>query len=767
MTPFELTQVYIAALTGDANTVCDWRVINDRDKACSGRNIRGTLSEVYNTLQGYNQQGWGVFMCINPMDGQGQSLPNVAYIRTHIADLDDTLLADAAYSRAVSSQIPPHFAVQSSTGKYHLYWLMEHYTGNDFYSTIQRKLAQVFDGDRTVTDATRVLRVPGFYHCKGEPQYVTCWSIGGHAKYQWQQMEGFLAHVNVFEATSTRKELGDEKLSAPSLTILQAALNMIDPNNLSYDEWVAVSAAFKQAGWNHADEATLMGIWANWCAQYAENNHGENNKLWGALKDTQVGWRKFRHLTAVDAYMNYGVNEDGSLKLTPPPRTEVKPTLELPPKPAYPPVMGPADKADYFKDCFFIEKFGKILTPSGIYMDANRFNGSYGGYEFLLGDMSNRKTDEPWKAALRSTDWSIPVVNHVRFLPLEKPFGIVTDRRGRKGVNTYTPVIPDMYEGDVSLFIKHVQNLIGSPADVKIWCDYMAHIIKFPGYKVPWAPLLQSGEGAGKTVFFEVLQHALGEMYIYKPKAQELPSSGSKFNAWMREKLAIVVDEIKTDEKRELVEILKPLISDALVEVQSKGVDQDMEDNVANWVFFSNFPDAIPINENSRRFAVFYSPIQTNRHMTKAGMGKEYFDRLFNWLHNEGGLQKITYWFMNYPIERGDLPVRAPWTSSHQKALKISRTPLQILLDDKIRAGERGFRNGFVSLTAFTKAVANSNMRHKPAEYVLRETLEKLDYVEIGDTPYPIMSEDISLPSTIYSKNEDADPADYERLQNS
>src|SRR5688572_6913515 len=106
-----LAYAYITALTGDANTVMDWRVINDRDKGDQGRNLRGSLLEVLPELESYNTAGWGVFVCINAMkDGGRKTLDNVDYIRTHVVDLDDKLTAHAAYQRAISSDYPPHIA---------------------------------------------------------------------------------------------------------------------------------------------------------------------------------------------------------------------------------------------------------------------------------------------------------------------------------------------------------------------------------------------------------------------------------------------------------------------------------------------------------------------------------------------------------------------------------------------------------------------------------------------------------------------------------
>ena len=63
------------------------------------------------------------------------------------------------------------------------------------------------------------------------------------------------------------------------------------------------------------------------------------------------------------------------------------------------------------------------------------------------------------------------------------------------------------------------------------------------------------------------MTHAIGNHYTYAPNAKELGSSGSKFNGWMERKLLLIADEIKTDDRRDLIEILKPMISEETLEI--------------------------------------------------------------------------------------------------------------------------------------------------------------------------------------------------------
>src|SRR3546814_11681530 len=126
-----------------------------------------------------------------------------------------------------------------------------------------------------------------------------------------------------------------------------------------------------------------------------------------------------------------------------------------------------------------------------------------------------------------------------------------------------------------------------------------------------------------------------------------------------------------------MIEVLKPMISERTLEMQAKGLAQRKADNVANWLFFSNYRDAIPITQNSRRFAIFFSAIQSGQDALDRGMNDAYFRALYDgWLganSHKTGLKIIADYLLSYPIERGTIPMRAPETSSMADAIVESR----------------------------------------------------------------------------------------------
>jgi len=590
---------------------------------------------------------------------------------------------------------------------------------------------------------------------------VTCESLPGYGQPTTvEALEQALAHVAVLETgEGERKQLGEGN-AAPSLEWLQHALDLADPNDLDRDEWIAFTAAWKQSGWTLADEPTLRSMWDRWCERYADNDPGENGKQWRDLTSTQLDWRSLvKRVPSLHASLAFGTGQT----------VTAAPAAGTPPMPAVAPpqpldcsgeYLTHLEQAEYFKGCVSIISLGKIMTPNGEFLNASQFNQRYGGKLFII-TSEGKKTDEAWKAATRSTLWKVPVVSQTRFLPMRPPGEIITDELGRTGVNTYIPPNRPVVAGDVTPFLRHMEAIIPDAGDRDILLDWMAHIIKYPGFKIPWAPVIQSTEGIGKGIIKELMTYAVGLHYVHYPNANELADSGGKFNGWMRNKVFILADEIRVDEKRQMVEVLKPLISESLIEVQSKGVDQQMEDNPANWGFFTNYQDAIPVYRNGRRYAIFYSGLQSEAALLAVGMNDDYFRHLFQWLRADGA-SHVTHWLMQRSVSPETMPMRAPKTTSWTKALEISRTPIERTIVEAVADGVVGFKNGWVSsITAIARCREKGAIRNGIAPQTLLEIMRHMGYSEIGRADRPWILEDREERATLYALNINADVRQY------
>ena len=123
--------------------------------------FHGDFEEGQDELAGLNQAGHGVFVMVNRGDGEGRTARNVVAVRALFVDFDGTPLPP-------EWSLAPHLVVETSPGRYQVYWVTEG-VPLDRFSEMQIALAAFFDGDSAVKDLPRVMRVPGFVHWKREP----------------------------------------------------------------------------------------------------------------------------------------------------------------------------------------------------------------------------------------------------------------------------------------------------------------------------------------------------------------------------------------------------------------------------------------------------------------------------------------------------------------------------------------------------------------------------------------------------------------------
>lgn len=147
------------------------QTFGDKAKSQSlNRVFHGTLDQHADELIKLNLAGAGIFVMINEGDGipspgkaTCRSNDNVVCIRSVFCDLDG-----APLEPILQAAVQPQIIVESSPGKWHVYWLTSDTTLAEFRG-IQKALADKFNSDPAECDLARVMRLPGFYHQKGKP----------------------------------------------------------------------------------------------------------------------------------------------------------------------------------------------------------------------------------------------------------------------------------------------------------------------------------------------------------------------------------------------------------------------------------------------------------------------------------------------------------------------------------------------------------------------------------------------------------------------
>jgi hypothetical protein len=125
-------------------------------------------------LTDQNRAGSDIFIGMNPLrDGaSNRTKDNIKEVRHIYLDLDDDATAALANIRDSLDTPPPNFVLDTSPSRHQVVWKIE---GVDLEQaeSLLHSLANQFGGDSAATDATRVLRMPGFVNRKypNEPEF--------------------------------------------------------------------------------------------------------------------------------------------------------------------------------------------------------------------------------------------------------------------------------------------------------------------------------------------------------------------------------------------------------------------------------------------------------------------------------------------------------------------------------------------------------------------------------------------------------------------
>ena len=147
--------------------------------------------------------------------------------------------------------------------------------------------------------------------------------------------------------------------------------------------------------------------------------------------------------------------------------------------------------------------------------------------------------------------------------------------------------------------------------------------------------------------------------------------------------------------RREMLDDLKPLITNLEIEVEGKGVDQRMADNRANWAFCTNYKDAVLKSRGDRRYAIFFTAQQAPEDLARDGMTGSFFPNFWTWLRGDG-YAHVAWFLKHYQIPADLDPAgmchRAPETSSTNVAIEESRGGFEHDILDAAASSVAGFR---------------------------------------------------------------------------
>lgn len=139
-------------------------------------------------LMAHNEANRGIFFVVN---SGGNSDRKINKINAQFFECD-TLSLEEQLENISKFPLEPSIIVQTKKSL-HVYFLIKNGKVEKFRD-IQKKLAKHFNGDGSCINESRVMRVPGFYHCKEEPVRVKCIKFNPNLFYTQDDLERELSY---------------------------------------------------------------------------------------------------------------------------------------------------------------------------------------------------------------------------------------------------------------------------------------------------------------------------------------------------------------------------------------------------------------------------------------------------------------------------------------------------------------------------------------------------------------------------------------------
>ena len=627
------------------------------------RIITGKLDDVFQTLCQLNMKGAGIFVTVNETDGMGRKKENIKRIRSCFIEDD----SKAGITRD-DFPIRPNMVVNSSIGNYHHYFLVADMALEEF-TPIQNRFIATYQSDASVKDISRVLRLPSFYHMKGEPHLVKLVDDDSLIQpyiYTVSQLEAAFPPIDDSSPTTGLASLasGNDKV----LTAISDAGLYLEPKRNEK------GAHYIQCPWTD-DHTSDSG--KTQTTFYQKNSGGFSGfgfKCMHSHCADKTGKDLVDHLgvsteVAVDAAKTLIVNDISSLQkaisraesraeLTSQIiplilRAELEPLelglLETPIQAKIQSLEGSRPKIkdvrqllnpirtyeggsavrvipEWAQKWAYVSAFQRYIRLDTLQMyDRTSFDLING-----IKIPANSDSSKPPASAFVRDEALIESCDNLMYLPWDS--NRVTWFGSARVVNTYdhnsVPIASDAFENnDYQLFVDHFVRLLGSKKDADFLVDWLAHQVQHPGKLIYFAPILIGEEGVGKSIISRLLSCVLGDQNVTTLSTSLITSP---FNSWAQGACVGVCEElrIKGKNRYEVINNLKPLITNKTIAMNIKNASSYNARNSMNLIAFSNFRDSIPYSSDDRRWwVIFARPLEE---LLGGLTPAQYFDPLYD-----------------------------------------------------------------------------------------------------------------------------------------
>ena len=382
--------------------------------------------------------------------------------------------------------------------------------------------------------------------------------------------------------------------------------------------------------------------------------------------------------------------------------------------------------------CQFEDAFVHVDTQEKVTVQS--FNAKHG--RDVKGKWVYGDSDMPMQAAyVALQELQIPVVSRRMYLPWADQF---FERDGLEYLNMYRPstvpseMLPEDWTGEqkeaVDLVVEHLTKLCTD--DTEHIIRWMAYCVQNPGRKIRWSLLIKGTYGDGKSLLGTIMEMVMGQPNVGKASPKVV---NSEFNGYAEGHCVCVLEELRMQghSRYDTANSLKELHTNDIVTIHRKRQDSYSVFNTQNYMAFTNFMDAVPIDDSDRRWMVIFSPFNDVDALTAAGMNDSYFDRLFEAIRNN--YDALRGWLLSVNLDDFNPNGRAPDTTAKKVMISANRPESDEAVMDVIQTGSTGVSTEVISTTHLSLALAEQHPHIELRGRAFVPVLSRLGFIRRPD----------------------------------
>ncbi|HHD2788741.1 TPA: phage/plasmid primase, P4 family [Clostridium perfringens] len=251
------------------------RIFSDKKgTGFKGKNLSFNIKDFQSkgkVLIAHNEANRGIFFVVN---SGGNSDSKINKINAQFFECD-TLSLEEQLENISKFPLEPSIIVQTKKSL-HVYFLIKNGKVEKFRD-IQKKLAKHFNGDGSCINESRVMRVPGFYHCKEEPVMVKCIKFNPNLFYTQEDLERELSYSESEFIVNDDNYIRLESYISNYHSDLQES-TLLNKENISEDYRKSISEKKSEVRNNKSKEQVLYESEEN-LHSMSEDNISKNNQL--------------------------------------------------------------------------------------------------------------------------------------------------------------------------------------------------------------------------------------------------------------------------------------------------------------------------------------------------------------------------------------------------------------------------------------------------------------------------------------------------------